>query len=86
MIRSLWPTRFDPPEASLLIVFLNVTLGVLVSYHLVDEVDWKILKNEIFDPFCGWSGSNTETRYMGQNSWQVQSYFNNVKCEAIDWL
>lgn len=39
MVRSLWPTLLDPPEASLLIVFLNVTLGVLVSYHLVDEVD-----------------------------------------------
>ena len=86
MVRSLWPTLLDPPEASLLIVFLNVTLGVLVSYHLVDEVDWKILRNKIFDPFCGWSGSNTEMWFMGQSSWQVQSYFNNVRFEAIDWL
>lgn len=39
MVRSLWPTLLDPLEASLLIVFLNVTLGVLVSYHLVDEVE-----------------------------------------------
>ena len=39
MVHSLWPTLLDPPEASLLIVFLNGTLGVLVSYHLVYEVD-----------------------------------------------